>query len=480
MKNGKKRLLLLLIIAILTLYCIPINVFAIGSDGYSNDEYSTNPKKSWHHGYIDTQAAWDLLDKYVPNNKKIVIASVDSGCNVTLSDLVGNLDTKNCVKIDNGQIISYQYMPKFTHGTVLASVIAATSNNYTGVAGVAAGNRNNIAKLMCINVSTETMDYFVYGKRRDTTTQNIIDGLNYAADHGARVIHMCLGHDKTYKDANNDSFDYDKIQNEISKILDAHPEIIMIASAGNKNSTKTWYVSDFDGVVSVINSSKFTNIYDKSTKYKTSNYGMNKTICAPGNGVSAENTAEEVAEHGGTSTASAVAAGVAALVLYANPDLTGKQVKDVLIAGAIDLYKDGFDKYTANGNINAYNSVIEALRRTGKYNDLPEMIKSIKDENMKSVKLKASVTGKKVNFKWKKSSSSLGKINQYKLYVSKSKDGEYKKVKTINSNKTKYTYTSKKKGTYYFKIRPCGTSKYGKRLLPADDGNSNIIKVKIK
>ena len=48
------------------------------------------------------------------------------------------------------------------------------------------------------------------------------------------------------------------------------------------------------------------------------------------------------------------------MMLYVNPDLTVKQVKNILYSTATDLYKPGYDIYTGHGNVNAYAAVAAA------------------------------------------------------------------------------------------------------------------------
>ena len=58
----------------------------------------------------------------------------------------------------------------------------------------------------------------------------------------------------------------------------------------------------------------------------------------------------------GTSAATPVAAGIGALLLSAFPDLTPARLKDVLISGAFDIGKPGWDADTGFGVVNAATS----------------------------------------------------------------------------------------------------------------------------
>lgn len=468
----KKAITILLILTLLITPSItPVN---------AESGYGLN---SWHHKYINTKDAWNLLDKFAPNNKPVLVASIDTGVNLRSDsevyyDMKPNLDLDNCVKISaDGSAVKYVgKKPKHNHGTSSALIIGSSSNNYDELVGVAAGNRNNIVRLMCINVSTEIRNDYCKNRVRDTTPENIIAGMNYAVEHGARIIHMCLGHNKNYKDAYGRKFDVKKIQKAIDNIVENHPNVIIIASAGNKNSTKTWYMGDYKGVCSIINSSHYTNIYSKNTKASSSNFGKDKEFSAPGKGIAGLNNKN----YGGTSAASAVAAGVAALIIYANPKLSSSQVRQIMSSTAIDLYKDGFDIYTGSGNLNAYNGVIKALNLAGN-TDLPSIIKR-KFVDMDPIKLSGKKEGKAIKLKWSKAKTTAGHLNQYRIYVKTRIDGTYRQLTIKKASETSYTYKPKElKKVYYFKVKPFGTTYDGKSFtISDDDSEKNVVEIKTK
>lgn len=468
-------------ISLFTLVFFIFNTVPVEAIIYSKDQIST---KEWYHDYIDTQEAWDLLDKYVPNNERIKVASIDTGAYLWNNDLNENIDKENCVRISGDSVITGVRTPKFSHGTSLASIIAATSNNNSGIAGVAAGNRNNIVSLMCINIACEEFPEYCENYKRATTTDNIINGIYYAVEHGAKIICMCLGHDSSYIDANDERFDDKRIQRAITNIAKSNPDVLFIASAGNNSSTEKWYMSDFSNVLSVINTKEYTNIYSKWAKALNSNYGWNKTFSAPGKGVSTVSFYNNVKSSGGTSASVAVATGVAALTLYANPKLTRKKLKKVLCTTTTDLYKKGFDKYTGHGNINAYNAVSKALRMQG-YKGIPKTLKSVRGPNKPAeITYEKEFNKKKkiIRLHWSECTSNAGYINQYRIFASNKLNGKYIRIATVDGHR--YSYNIKKnKYRYkniYFKIKPYGTTLDGKKMYPKNNGSKDAIKVKIK
>jgi subtilisin family serine protease len=69
---------------------------------------------------------------------------------------------------------------------------------------------------------------------------------------------------------------------------------------------------------------------------------------------------------GGTSMATPQVAGVAGLLLSLQPDLTPSQVRHYLQAGATDIGKPGYDEYFNFGLLNAYDSLLAAMKSNGK------------------------------------------------------------------------------------------------------------------
>lgn len=94
------------------------------------------------------------------------------------------------------------------HGTHVAGIVAATLNNNEGVAGVAPG-----AKVMAVKV---------LGADGSGTTASIVDGIEYAASHGAKVVNMSFG------GGSFDPYQYEAIK--------AKPDTLFIAAAGNGGS----------------------------------------------------------------------------------------------------------------------------------------------------------------------------------------------------------------------------------------------------
>jgi len=294
----------------------------------------------WHLDDISIYDAWDIT----MGSSDIKVAVLDTGIkNPTHAEfgtqihLVWNALNENSTVVD-----------EHGHGTHVAGIIAAKANNGVGVAGVAAD-----VNLIIVDVFDENPD------EPGTTTENVINGINYAIENGAHVINMSLGgqgYDQAFEEA------VDKAAEE---------NVVVISAAGNKNTNAYYIPSDFESGISVI----ATN--EDRVKADFSNWGEFKDISAPGVDI-LSTYFNNIPNHGhsdyaflsGTSMAAPIVSGIVALMLSVNPSLTVDEVKSILYATADDVYGShdgvdydiGWDQWTGHGIVNARDAVFGATR----------------------------------------------------------------------------------------------------------------------
>lgn len=239
------------------------------------------------------------------------------------------------------------------HGTHVAGIIGAVRENSIGTKGIA----ENI-KLMIIRTVPN-------GDERD---KDVANAIRYAAENGARVANMSFGKgyspQKEYVDA--------AIQYADSLGM------LLVSGSGNdgKNVDSTesfpnkYYVNGgmADNYLNVGASSWQS---DSTVAASFSNYGKeNVDLFAPGHQVYSTTPDDTYEMQSGTSMASPVAAGIAALIMSYYPDLTTTQVKEILMSTVTPVdkmvYKPGSDELihfselsSSGGIVNAY----EALKR---------------------------------------------------------------------------------------------------------------------
>lgn len=413
-------------------------------------------KDLWNLKKVDTQQAWDLIDKIKKDGQpreKVTVAVLDSGVDIDHPDLTTLLNADKCVDVTNSGN-RFGYAPLLSdedgHGTRVSGIIAAESGN-GGVAGVAAGNHNDLIELVVIDV------YKTSKKAAKATSADIVTGINYACEEaGAKVINMSLGHDG--RADINDSLLQKTILEKTAQ------GTTFVASGGNDASTKSWYPSDMDGVIGVISTTNYSNAFSQC-KAEKSNYGPAKDLSAPGHLIKTTTKGHAYTDEArtGTSYAAPVVASVAAMMYYVNKNLNPNDIETIMETTATDLYERGPDLYTGAGNVNAYAAVAMAAgiaidRSPG---SLSQPSISANSAGYNSIKIS-----------WKP----VSWANGYKVYRSTSKNGIYSQVKTISSGSTlSFTNTGLSAGkTYYYKAEAFGTLANKQAFSPL----SNIVSAK--
>ena len=284
----------------------------LGGNNWGND--LVNAPEAWAHGYT---------------GQGVVVAVIDSGVDITHEDLVNNIWTNsgeiagNNIDDDgNGYIDDIHgwnfgvgqnnnnVMPGTTtsgqgHGTHVAGTIAAM-NNGIGATGVAYN-----AEIMAIRMGDVSDDgYFTNGG-------SLGDAIRYAVNNGANVINMSLGW--------SDSTD---LGNALAYA--ASHNVVVVSAAGNSGLSSPGvpasYATQHGIAVGAVDSTK-TMAYFSNRAGSDSNM---QYVVAPGVSVYSTLPGNTYASWDGTSMASPHVAGVAALILSANPNLTAAQVEHII------------------------------------------------------------------------------------------------------------------------------------------------------
>lgn len=252
--------------------------------------------EQWHHDMVYDYAAWNTA-----KGENVLVAVIDSGINRTHPDLKKNIKAavNKCSFAQNGA------EDNSGHGTHVAGIIAAVADNGIGVAGVAPA-----AKLLAIKAG----DY-IKGKV-GFASADIVKSINYAVSQGADVINMSLGGPS--KDV--------PVQNAITNAADHG--VVVVAAAGNAAYDMANGVKEYPACCEdVITVSSVTRSGELSY---FSNYGKGIiNVAAPGGSALEDYTLDifscylnnAYAYMPGTSMASPVAAGTAALILSADSAL---------------------------------------------------------------------------------------------------------------------------------------------------------------
>jgi len=214
--------------------------------------------------------------------------------------------------------------PDAMHGTHVSGIIAATNGNNLGIDGIA-----KHAKIMVLRAVPN-------GDERD---KDIANAIYYAVDNGAKIINMSFG--KYYtpsKEILDDAIKYAKSK-----------DVLFVHAAGNdakdKNNEDSYPTRILnDGIIATnwleVGAS---SVSKKGSKLVAdfSNYGS-KTVdlFAPGVDIYSTVPDGKYEDASGTSMASPVAAGVAAIIRGYFPELTAEQVRDVLMETVVSTTKN--------------------------------------------------------------------------------------------------------------------------------------------
>jgi subtilisin family serine protease len=292
------------------------NYLAEAADVPNDERYPSQ----WHLPKISAPDGWDLNT----GAETVPIAIIDSGVDPTHPDLRDKL------------IAGYNFLGNNTdtqdvrgHGTAVAGSAAAMTDNGTGIAGVAWNNP--IMPLVVLNAD----DYATY--------YDIARAINYAADNGVRIMNISIGGSSASS----------TLQNAVNYAW--NKGAVIFACAHNYSTETPYYPAACANVVAV------SATTSSDTRASFSNYGDWVDISAPGVAILTTNRGGGYGSWSGTSFSSPITAGVAALILSANPSLTNAQVVDILTQTADDLGTTGFDKYFGYGRVNAFQSILAAM-----------------------------------------------------------------------------------------------------------------------
>ena len=292
--------------------------------GLSNSGQSIQGVNGTAKDDIHAEKAWD-----VTRGDGVKVAILDTGVNLNHPDLAGKIVgqksfVSNTVEDGNG------------HGTHVAGILAADTNNGIGIAGTCPDCHLLIGKVL--------------NDLGSGTTSNATAGIIWAADNGAKVINLSLG----TTDEQTASLYEQAVSYAIRK------GAVVVAAAGNDGNTQFNYPAAVPGVISVAG----TDNNDKKASW--SNFGSWVELAAPGKNIlstgpthafelepSGYDTTSPYMYMSGTSMATPFVAGVAALVATTPFGTTPQAITNRLLATA--------DKISGTGSFWRYGRVNAAL-----------------------------------------------------------------------------------------------------------------------
>lgn len=281
-------------------------------------------KDQWSLENIMAEEAWE---KVLSIKKSIVIAVIDTGIDVNHTDLKDRIAPGGYNFILNNTDV-YDVNG---HGTAVAGVIAAKTNNSCGIAGVA-GNLD----IKILPLKTAYYDGSSY-------LSDVIRAIDYAIEKKVDVINLSMG-----------SSSLSNIENRaIQKAIEAG--IVVVASAGNEGSNVYDFPASYDNVISV------GSIYSNNSVSSFSNYNDKIDVVAPGEEVISCSLNDLYTYNTGTSFSAPIVASIAGILKGIDPTLTPNEIEEIIRSTAIDQGSGGKNNYYGYGLANLYHAVEKVL-----------------------------------------------------------------------------------------------------------------------
>lgn len=314
------------------------------TDAVPNDALFATTNGSTHLNQINAQNAWNVFS----GSSTVAVAIVDNAVMRTHADLSGNIyvntiEANGSTGVDddgNGfidDVSGYDVadmdpdpVPTNTlqdHGTHCAGIAGAETNNGTGVAAIGW----NI-KIVPVKAS--------YNTSSSTIVNAGYLGIIYAVKAKAKIISCSWGNSGSPSLTEQSVIDYAWNRG-----------CIIFASAGNLSSSTPNYPGAYNHVycVAAVNSSNLKSSY--------SNYGTWVDISAPGDNILSTTpyvTTPAYLTYSGTSMATPLVAGLAAIMKSKSPNMTRMDILNCLSTTAANIYSlSGNSSYVTGNQLGA-------------------------------------------------------------------------------------------------------------------------------
>ncbi len=300
----------------------------------------------WHLQINDLPLAWELS-----TGEGVIVAVLDTGAAYEnyLNYLLAP-DLANTSFLPGFDFVNDDYHPNDDnrHGTHITGIIAQSTHNQLGGAGVAFNSTILPVKVLDSSGSGDV--------------STIVNGIYWAVNNGAQIINLSFGSVGDPSAAEEEAINYAIEQG-----------VVVMCSAGNEATNEAHFPSSYPASISV-SATRFDNQFADAY----SNYGPDINLAAPGGDLSLDQDGDgspdgiyqqtyassnlksfDYLYAEGTSSACAYVSGVAALVLSRGMgNLTGLQVREILEGTAIDAGLPGWDELYGWGIVNPFAALL--------------------------------------------------------------------------------------------------------------------------
>lgn len=314
-----------------------------------NDPLNTS---QYHLTNIQAYAAWDIWK----GDSSVVVGIVDTGTDLDHPDLedalaynyndtIDGIDNDNDGFIDNyqgwdlGEADNDPQVGAIVHGSHVSGISSAVGDNTVGIIGTGFN-----CKYIPIKIDNATGS-LTHG----------YPGIVYAADHGCDVINCSWGSMNSYSQYGDDIVNY----------ATNNCNALVVAACGNANNEIEYYPASYKMVMSVAATNSADEKWTSPTNGSTYNYKVD--IAAPGYNVFSTINGGGYVNSSGTSMASPLVVGCAALVksYYASQNLYAWQLAEILkvTADVIDTipYNTVYEDKLGTGRVNLFRAISDTI-----------------------------------------------------------------------------------------------------------------------
>lgn len=293
----------------------------------NDTEYINNHQ--WGLDYIDVDKAWE----FTTGSPSVKIAVIDEdGFQLDHPDLYYGGDSYSNLSVSEG----YDYVNgpiTDNHGTMVAGIISAKTNNGIGIAGIAGGNNSEGSKIIPYRAKQKSQS---------------ISAIRDAVNKGANIINM------SYQ-TNKDTL-YDFLLDSVYNI-----GVTLVCSSGKTGDSTIVYPASHEHTIAVGAIDSFNDLI------ASSNYGTGLDLVAPGSGIKSTSINSSYDYDSGTSFAAPHVSGVVALMLSVNPNLTPNEIRTILHNTTqrikyipYEYNSQNWSRFVGYGLINACGAVMSA------------------------------------------------------------------------------------------------------------------------
>lgn len=315
---------------------IPRTQYSPNDPGTASQYFLTN---------INAYAAWDIHK----GDTNTVVGITDTGTDINHPDLQSNIKYNYADPVDGTDNDNDGYVDNFRgwdlgendntpqvnvdpHGSHVSGCAGAVTDNGSGVA-----SPGFYCKFLPVKIADAT-----------GSLTEAYEGIVYAADHGCQIINCSWGSEGGGTFGQN-----------IIDYATFNKNSLVIAAAGNSSTNRLFYPAAYENVIGIAS----TNQNDNRSSF--SNFGTYIDVCAPGSAIYSAQFDDSYAPQSGTSMASPVAAGCAAIIKSYYPAFNALQVGEKLRVTADNIYgvsgNSAYIDQLGTGRVDLYN----ALTATG-------------------------------------------------------------------------------------------------------------------